>query len=281
MPTPPKGTPEYEEWRRKNSEAKKGKPLSAEHRAKLSAAHKGKPKSEEWKRKMSELQKGRKRPEMAGEKNPMWGKTHSDETRAKISASLIDRAASWVTDEYRQKLSEAQRRRFDRDGHPMQGRKHSDATRAKMRESHLGENAYWFGKSLPPDVRQAIVERAVEMAAEHRGMWSPEAIARSAAARFPEPNHKEQELFQLLPDSYRYTGDGSVVIERKIPDFADVERRKAIELYGDHWHTPEQAEERVELFARYGWQVLIVWESELQDIATLRDKLTGFIEAKE
>jgi ribosomal protein S27AE len=70
-----------------------------EIRAKISAFHKGKPKSEEHKQKISEANKGKeKRPLteeeketlsqiMKGEGNPMFGKKHSSETLAKISAA--------------------------------------------------------------------------------------------------------------------------------------------------------------------------------------------------
>ena len=43
--------------------------------------------AEESKRKLSLLRKGVSRPEMACDKNPFFGKTHSEKTRAKMSKS--------------------------------------------------------------------------------------------------------------------------------------------------------------------------------------------------
>ena len=46
--------------------------------------------------------KGKKRPEMTGEKHPMWGKTHSVESKIKIGIASKNRI---VTKETRDKLS--------------------------------------------------------------------------------------------------------------------------------------------------------------------------------
>ena len=66
-----------EEAKKKLSESKKGKKLSEETKQKISESKKGKKLSEEHIRKISESKKG--------EKNHMYGKHHSEETRNKIS----------------------------------------------------------------------------------------------------------------------------------------------------------------------------------------------------
>ena len=68
---------------------------SEEHFKKISEFHKGKPKTEEHKRKISEANKGKKRPwatanlpdDTSGKNNAMYGKKHSEETIAKMSAA--------------------------------------------------------------------------------------------------------------------------------------------------------------------------------------------------
>ena len=70
-----------------------------ESRKKISDYHKDKPKTEEHKKNLSKSQKGSKRPwasknlpeDTTGENNGMYGKHHSDETKAKIGALLSER----------------------------------------------------------------------------------------------------------------------------------------------------------------------------------------------
>lgn len=94
-----------EESRLKMSNSRKGVPKSLEHRAKISASEKGKIVSEESKAKMSESQLARKYHHteeykdyiselFSGKNNSMYGKHHSDETRAKMSAKAIADYAS-------------------------------------------------------------------------------------------------------------------------------------------------------------------------------------------
>ena len=71
-----------EETRRKMSEARKGKPA---HNKGKPAYNKGIPMSEETKKKLSDAHKGLK----SGEKHPMFGKHHSDETKKKMSKIVL------------------------------------------------------------------------------------------------------------------------------------------------------------------------------------------------
>lgn len=78
--------------RKKMSKARVGKPLSEEHRKKIGDLHRGKTVSEETRRKIGIASRGREYSEDArkkcshpGEKNPMYGKRHSLETRKLMS----------------------------------------------------------------------------------------------------------------------------------------------------------------------------------------------------
>ena len=37
-----------------------------------------------------------------------------------------------------------------------------------------------------------------------------------------------------------------------------------IELYGERWHWPEEEQQRIDLFARSDYHVLVVWQRELR-----------------
>lgn len=88
--SPMKGKHHTEETRKKLSEMNKGKPsnwkgkhLSEEMRRNLSEVNKGKHLSEETKLKIGRGNKGKR----AGEKHPMWGRRHTEETRRRMSAT--------------------------------------------------------------------------------------------------------------------------------------------------------------------------------------------------
>lgn len=79
-----------------------------------------------------------------GDKNPMFGKEHSPERKAQISAQVAGENNPFFgkthSDESKQKMRESQK---DTSGesNPFFGKKHSDATRAKMRASWANKAA--------------------------------------------------------------------------------------------------------------------------------------------
>ena len=100
---------------------------------------------------------------------------------------------------------------------------------------------------------------------------NPRTISKSAAfwdrlAR-QEPNNAEMTLFGLmcyLGMPYRYTGNGQFLLMGRCPDFVHLTDRKIIELYGERWHRPEEEQQRIDLFARSDYHVLVVWQRELK-----------------
>jgi len=102
-----------EDHRRKIGERNKGKTVSEESRRKNSEAHKGIPRSQESRQKQSELAKRLWKDEdyrsmqterMMGDKNPFYGKTHTDETKQFLSEQ---RKEAWKNEEYRRQHSGA------------------------------------------------------------------------------------------------------------------------------------------------------------------------------
>ena len=105
-----------------------------------------------------------------------------------------------------------------------------------------------------------------------------------------KPNNPEKKLQKLLdergPKEYQLNVNAEIMIlGGRIPDFVNVNgQKKIIEMFGDYWHgeertgiTNKQAEqERIDYFAQYGYQTLIIWERELEDIEQLQDKLEEF-----
>jgi hypothetical protein len=87
--------------------------------------------------------------DLSGENNPMWNKSHSEETKRKIGEKSSKKHYS---KEYRKKLSMASSGK----NNPMWGRKHSDETKRKISETQIGDKHYWFGKNRSEETKRKI-----------------------------------------------------------------------------------------------------------------------------
>lgn len=87
----------------------------------------------------------------------------------------------------------------------------------------------------------------------------------------------EKILNDILPYEYKFVGNGGCIIHSKRPDFTNINgQKKLIELYGDYWHRNDNPQDRIDLFAQYGYDTLVIWERELKDIATLKYNILTF-----
>lgn len=91
-------------------------------------------------------------------------------------------------------------------------------------------------------------------------------------------------LYAIYSGSFEYTGNGIFWVGGKNPDFVDEKNKKIIEVNGVYWHTKvlgisrDQAEkERKEHFAKYGYQTLIIWDDELNDLDAVVQKVDEFL----
>ena len=99
------------------------------------------------------------------------------------------------------------------------------------------------------------------------------------------PNKPELQFIKIcekynLP--FKYTGDGSFWIENINPDFVDCNGKKVVvEVFGDYWHSPlfnlkikyyQTLEGRNEILKRYGWKLIVLWESDFK-----RDDSESFV----
>jgi len=154
-------------------------------------------------------------------------------------------------------------------------------------------------------------ERCVNKSIKTRKLWQDpvyrEKHIKAAKKKWQDPTFREKQLEtifkglnlkptkpekqfdkllqELFPNEYRYVGDGTVLIGYKNPDFINVNgQKKLIEIYGDYWHGEqrtgrtkiEEENQRINHFIRYGYQTLIIWEYELEDINDVVNKLKEF-----
>ena len=161
-----------------------------------------------------------------------------------------------MSEETRRKIGEANRRRIC-----------SDATKKKMSQTRLGRpksaevrqklSDATTGKKQSVETRERLRQLSLEL-------WQcPEYVKAQMEARGVKPNKLELQLGEKLALlGFRYVGDGQLVIGGKCPDFWDGGTR-LVELYGDYWHRGQDPQERIDHFARYGYECQVIWEREL------------------
>jgi len=101
------------------------------------------------------------------------------------------------------------------------------------------------------------------------------------AMSFLSPNKLEIKLDALLkanlPGEYKYVGDGQFILAGKCPDFININGKKEIiEVYGDYWHKDDDPQERIDLFKKYGYKTLILWEHELRNEEKVLSRFSNF-----
>ena len=91
-----------------------------------------------------------------------------------------------------------------------------------------------------------------------------------AALEYRRPTGAEQKMINLLgdvcPNEYKYSGNGIVKIGTLYPDFININgKKKVIEVFGNHWHRGENPQDKISQYKEYGFDCLVIWESELKD----------------
>ena len=157
----------------------RGKPCSDERRRNISLARMGHEVSEETRQKISEAQMGEKNHWFGthgpnyGKPSPFRGRTHSEETKAKIKAARAKQVCSEETREkmrlahsgsknhnYGKAMSEKQKEQISKslsgENNPNFGKPLSEATRIKISEKNSGENHYNYGGTITKEHKAKI-----------------------------------------------------------------------------------------------------------------------------
>jgi len=186
-----------------------------------------------------------------------------------------------LSEDTKRKISEA-----------MKGLRRSEETRHKMSEAKSGENHPLYGKPRSEETRRMISEglKRHKRSEEHcrhiseaksgkknpmygrtgdkNPMSNPETVRKWFKSVNKKPNKTELRLLSLLHENvsneWRFVGAGDLLIGNKCPDFTDG-TVKLIELYGNYFHRNDDPQERIDFFAGYGYECLVIWESELSN----------------
>jgi len=194
---------------------------------------------------------------------------------------------NWQNPEYRKSQTKAITKGANRSETKAKQREVNNRPEVKKKRSEarkkLWKNSDWRKRQIKlikrtinqPEVRE-------KKSRARKKLWQdPEYVRKQMKAYHVTPNKVEMELDkllqQILSNEYKYVGSGEFILAGKCPDFVNVNgQKKLIELYGDYWHQGETGEDRKALFRKYGYQTLIVWEHELEDIVSLKSKLLEF-----
>lgn len=150
------------------------------------------------------------------------------------------------------------------------GYKHSEESKEKMRAKRHTE------------------EWKKETSKRQKELWADPVYHKEIAGKIASscgrnrPNKLETKILHLLdshhPGRMKYSGDSSVVIGGKNPDFVSVNGdRKIIEVWGDWWHRGQNPKDRIDFFVKFGYQTLVIWEHELKDIPRLIKRVDEFM----
>ena len=230
-----------------------------------------------------------KKRDTKGEKAPMYGKHHSEETKKRIADSQkgkvvpkeVGRKISEahkgkkLSEEHKRKISEGNKDKHHTSpsletrkkiSNTIKGSRHSEETKRKMSKSRRGKKHPMYGKHHTEETKEKIRK------------------ARKSQ-NFPRHRTKPEILFEeickknCLP--FKYTGNGDVWIHNINPDFVDCNGKKvAVEIFS-YWHNPllrrnipylSTYEGRKKTLKEYGWKLVVFWQEDLE-----RDDAEAFV----
>jgi len=169
------------------------------------------------------------------------------------------------------------------------GKKHTEESNQKNRDKHLGiSHRGW--KRLGDANKKQSETRIKKFKDGTLKVWnkgkSPteKALKNWLKSCGTKPNKKEiildNFLKSILPIEYQINVKADVMtLGGKIPDFVNINgKKKLIELYGDFWHRNDNPQDRIDYFKNFGWDTLVIWEKELKDRESLKEKILNFNE---
>ena len=178
---------------------------------------------------------------LKGEKNPMFGKSPSEKTRAKLRERRKNRK-------------------------PMLGKRHTEKTKEKMAEAQKGEKNHNYGKHFSEETRRKLRE-----ARKHQKFPTSYTKIECIFWDISKKNNIPSE----------YTGDSKIWIGRVNPDFVIRDKNIAIFVNGDYWHSPlirptltytQRVEVQIKECKRHKWKAVIIWGTDL-----LREDAEAFV----
>jgi len=163
-------------------------------------------------------------------------------------------------------------------GHHMKGRKHTEEAKMKISKANKGKKHPWCAGDKNPMSSIGLKKSWKQKTREEK----EERFSKILKAVRKRPTCYEQRLIELISANnlpIEYTGDGSLWINRKNPDFVTKDRKKVIEVYYSYWKDNDYEEKRRSAFQKDGVDVLFLNEDSLkQGDAFLLNRIIDFVE---
>ena len=97
-------------------------------------------------------------------------------------------------------------------------------------------------------------------------------------------NKTEQRFLDLclsIKYKIKFVGDGALWVDKFNPDFVVPKTKKVIDIFGDYWHKGENPKIRIRAFKKFGYNLLIIWEGEINRFPEkVKLKVRKFMEGK-
>lgn len=193
----------------------------------------------------------------SGKNHPFYGKRHTEESKRKNRLSHLGKELS---KEHRNTISRA-----------LEGKKKSAEHARHISEGKKGIHTSPATEFKKGHRQSEEARRKMSLAKKRRITNDPE-YAEELMERLSlggrHPNKAELRLLKILQRedaSWRYVGDKTLVIDGKCPDFTD-DKGHLIELFGAHWHEPEEEQERINFFKERGYDCRVIWDYELDEL---------------
>jgi len=169
--------------------------------------------------------------------------------------------------------------RKDKSWEEYYGEERAKEIKQKNRDGHIGNH---HTKEAKRKNQKASIQ-----------LWQdPEWAKMMVEAQHRKPNKLEKRfnnfLQEIIPKEYQINVKAEVMtLGGKCPDFVNINgQKKIIEMNGDWRHGEkltgrtkmEEEQQRIDCFTKEGYQTLIVWEHELEDIGKLKKKILEFNE---
>ena len=235
------------ESREKISKANTGRKLTTLQRKRISVSTEGKPKSKAMKEKLSKTKTEQwKDPEF---RNKMMkfiletGKKNRGRKGYSKGKTWEELYGEGKAKEMKEESSKLRKNMYNGEDNPFFGKHHNKETKEYIRL--LQKKLY-----ANPEYKQKMLKK----------------IFKGLKLR---PTSLEKIVINIIEKyklPYDYVGDGKVFIAGKVPDFINSKNKVLVEVCGNYWHTKEEMKERAELFSRYGFVTIVIWEHELKEL---------------